>query len=163
MASLSDSLVKKLLKGRYIAALATRNADGSIHVVAVWYLFDGGSLYIATAGQSRKARNAQSNPNVSVMIDSRDVAASCGATVTGKAEIVTGASARPWVARIHQKYLSDEARADAKVGAVFAAIDDVVIKITPVKLISWDMRETDQQFFQGAIGQNPSYLLPLEP
>ena len=163
MASLSDRLVKKLLNGRYIAALATRNADGSIHVVAVWYLFDGGSLYIGTAGRSRKARNAQSNPNVSVMIDSRDVAASCGVTVTGTAEILSGDSARPWVARIHQKYLSGEARADAKVGAVFAAMDDVVIKITPVKLISWDMRETDQQFFRGAIGKNPSYLLPLEP
>src|ERR1700758_3439853 len=138
MASLSDALVRKLLEGRYIAAFASHNRDGSIHVVSVWYLFDGSSLYIATSDRSRKARNAQSNPKVSLMIDSRDVAASCGANVYGTAEILRGASSRQWVERIHRKYLSDAAIGDPKVGPVFAAVDDVVIKITPTHVISWD-------------------------
>ena len=162
MASLSDSLVRELLHGRYIAAFATRNGDGSIHMVAVWYFFDGVFVYIGTSGRSRKARNAQSNPNVSLMVDSRDVAASRGATLVGRAEILTGDSARQWVDRIHQKYLSEAARADAQVGPVFAAVDDVAIKITPTDVISWDMNQLDQQFFGGAIGKNPTYLLPLE-
>jgi hypothetical protein len=34
---------------RYIASLATRNRDGSIHMVAVWYLFDGSHVYVAKA------------------------------------------------------------------------------------------------------------------
>ncbi|HVM92395.1 MAG TPA: pyridoxamine 5'-phosphate oxidase family protein, partial [Terriglobales bacterium] len=76
MASLSDPLVKKLLDGRFIAALATQNSNGSIHMVAVWFLFDGSFIYVGTSGSTRKARNAQANANVSVMIDSRDVAAS---------------------------------------------------------------------------------------
>jgi PPOX class probable F420-dependent enzyme len=162
MASLSNSLVKKLLDGRYAAALATQNGDGSIHVVAVWFLFDGSSLYIATSGRSRKARNVQSNPHVSLMIDSRDVAASCGINVFGTAEILTGDQSRSWVARIHHKYLSSGALADPKVGPVFAALDDVTLKITPSSVISWDMRQTDQQFFGGAFEKNPGYLLPLE-
>jgi hypothetical protein len=41
MASLSESLVRQLLDNRYIASLATHNSDRSIHMVAVWYLFDG--------------------------------------------------------------------------------------------------------------------------
>jgi len=41
MASLSDSLVRQLLDDRHIATLATQNPDGSIHMVAVWYWFDG--------------------------------------------------------------------------------------------------------------------------
>ena len=162
MASLSDSLSRKLLVGRYIAALATQNADGSIHVVAVWYLFDGASLYVATSGRSLKARNVHSNPRVSLMIDSRDVAASCGINVSGTGEILQGELSRPWVARIHSKYLSDAALKDPKVGPVFAAVDDVTIKITPSSVVSWDMHQVDQQFFGGAIEKNPGYLLPLE-
>ena len=162
MASLSDPLVKKLLGGRYIAALATQNSNGSVHMVAVWFLFDGSFIYVGTSGSTRKARNAQANANVSVMIDSRDVAASCGVTVMGTAEMVSGDAAKQWVARIHQKYLSEAARADPKVGPVFAAVDDVVLRITPRSVISWDMEQIDQLYFSGAIGKNPSYLLPVE-
>lgn len=163
MASLSNALVKRLLEGRYIAAFASYNRDGSIHVVSVWYLFDGSSLYIATSDRSRKARNAQSNPQVSLMVDSRDVAASCGVNVSGVAEILRGGQSRHWVKRIHRKYLNDAAIADPKVGPVFAAVDDVAIKITPASVITWDMQEIDRQYFAGALGSNPSYLLALAP
>jgi len=162
MTSLSDPLVKKLLDGRYIAAVATQNPDGPIHMVAVWFLFDGSFVYVGTNGHTRKARNAQANPNVSVMIDARDVAASCGVTVMGTTEMLTGDSAKQWVARIHKKYLSEAARADPKVGPVFAAVDDIVLRITPKSVISWDMEQIDQLYFSGAIGKNPNYLLPLE-
>jgi PPOX class probable F420-dependent enzyme len=162
MASLSDALVRQLLDGRYIASLATQNPDGSIHMVAVWYLFDDAHVYVATSARSRKARNLQSNSNVSVMIDSRDVAASRGINIAGTAQIVTGDSSRQWNARLHRKYLSDAALADPRVGSVFAAVDDVTIQITPTSVISWDMRQADRQFFGGAIENNPTYLLPLE-
>ena len=72
MASLSDSLVRRLLEGRYIASLATKNPDGSTHMVAVWYWFDGAHIYTATSMRTRKARNLQSAPQVSLVIDSRD-------------------------------------------------------------------------------------------
>jgi len=163
MASLSDALVTQLLDGRYIASLATQNPDGSIHMVAVWYWFDGERVYVATSARSRKARNLQSNSNASVMIDSRDAAASRGINIAGTAEIVTGDSSRQRNARIHRKYLSDAALVDPRVGPVFASVDDVTIQITPTSVISWDMRQADRQFFGGAIGSDPTYLLPLEP
>jgi len=162
MASLSDPLVKQLLGGRYIATLATQNPNGSIHMVAVWYLFDGGHVYVGTSTRTRKARNLESNTTVSVMIDSRDVAASCGITIVGKAKIVTGEASHRWNAQIHSKYLSDAALADSRVGPTFAAVDDVTIQIVPSSVISWDMREIDKQFFGGAMESNPGYLLPLQ-
>lgn len=162
MASLSDALVRRLLDGRYIASLATRNPDGSVHMVAVWYLFDGSRVYVATSSRSRKARNLQSDTTVSVMIDSRDVAASCGINIAGTAKILTGDSSQRWNERLHRKYLSDAALADSRVAPVFAAFDDVTIQITPTSVISWDMREVDKQFFGGVIENNPTYLLPLE-
>jgi PPOX class probable F420-dependent enzyme len=162
MASLSDALVQQLLTGRYIASLATNQSDGSIHVVAVWYRFDGTHIYVATSSRTRKARNIQSNPKVSLMIDARDPDASFGATITGTAKFITGVASKKLNLEIHQKYLSAPALADPRVGPVFAGWDDVTVEITPASVIAWDMRVADKQVFGGAFASNPGYLLPLE-
>jgi len=162
MASLNDALVQQLLAGRRIAALATENPDGSIHMVAVWYWFDGTHIYVATSTRSRKARNLQDHAKVSLMIDSRDSAASFGATFAGTAQILTGDASRKWNLLIHGKYLSLSALADPRIGPVFAAWDDITIEIAPASVIAWDMREADRQVFGGAFAVNPAYLLPLD-
>jgi len=72
MASLSDALVRHLLEGRYIASFATQNPNGSIHMVANWYWFDGADIFVATSSRSRKARNLQGSTQASLMIDSRE-------------------------------------------------------------------------------------------
>jgi PPOX class probable F420-dependent enzyme len=163
MASLADALVRELLDGRRIASFATENPNGSIHVIAVWYWFDGSHIFVATSSRSRKARNLQSNPKVSLMIDARGATASGGVNIAGRAQILTGDSARKPREEIHRKYLSPAALADPQVGPVFAAMDDVTIQIVPVSVISWDMREVDRQFFGGILQKNPGYLLPVEP
>jgi hypothetical protein len=38
---------QEFLQGRHIAAIATENADGTIHLTAVWYLFEDGHLFVA--------------------------------------------------------------------------------------------------------------------
>ena len=162
MASITDALVQQLLKGRYIATLATQNPDSSIHMVAVWYWFDGSKIFVTTSSRSRKGRNIQTIPKASIMIDSRDPLASFGATFTGTAQILTGQASEHCSAEIHRKYLSEAALTDQKVGPVFAMWDDITIQITPTSVISWDMRVLDQQAFASAFAKNPSYLLPLE-
>jgi len=162
MASLADSLVKQLLEGRYIATLATKSPDGSIHMVAVWYWYDGTHIYVATSTRTRKAKNLQSDPAVSLMIDSRDPAASCGATIIGKGSAITGDPSRKLNEHIHGKYLSKAALADSRVGPVFAAWDDMTIQITPESVVAWDLREADKHVFGGALAANPGYLLDLK-
>ncbi len=103
MASLSDARVKQLLESRYIASFATHNPNGSIHIVAVWFWFDGTDIYVATASRSRKARNLQANREVSLMVDSRDPAASYGVTVTGSAQVLSGESSHRCNTEIHRK------------------------------------------------------------
>lgn len=160
MAALSDPLVQQLLHGRYIATLATLNPSGSVHMVAVWFFFDGGHIHVATAARTRKARNVQANSNVSLMIDSRDPAASCGSSVMGTAELLSGETAHRLNDQV-RKYLSASAMTDSRVGPVFASWDDVTIQIAPRSVFAWDMREADRQAFGGAFHANPSYLLPL--
>jgi hypothetical protein len=163
MASITDLLVQQLLKGRYVATLATENPDGSIHMVAVWYWFDGTKIFVTTSSRSKKGRNAQASSKVAIMIDSRDPLASCGATIAGTAKILTGQASQGRGGEIHRKYMSEAALADPKVGPVFIMFDDITIEITPASVISWDMRVLDQQVLGSAFAKNPSYLLPLEP
>jgi len=162
MAQISDAAVQEMLSGRYIASLATENADGSIHMVAVWYFCDGESIYIATSSRSRKAQNLRARSKVSLMIDSRNPAAQRGICIAGTARLLTGAPSSEWNAKVHRKYLSAAALADPKVAPVFDQWDDVTIQIVPNSVIAWDMRELDRQALGGAFQNNPEYLLPVE-
>lgn len=162
MAALTDPLVQQLLKGRHIASIATQSPNGSIHMVAVWYWFDGTNIFVATSSRSRKARNLQSAPKITIMIDSRDPAASFGVTISGTAQLLSGVESQKKNKEIHTKYLSPAALADARVGPVFAGWDDVTIQVAPETVISWDMREADRQVFGGAFESNPGYLLPVQ-
>jgi PPOX class probable F420-dependent enzyme len=161
-AKLSDPLVQELLSGRYVATLGTVNPDGSPHLVSVWFLCEGECCYIATASRSRKARNIKDRPRSSLMIDSRDPAASRGVTVSGPVRILTGDESRRRNAQIHRQYLSEAAIADSRIGPVFAQWDDVTLELRIEQVYAWDMREADRQAFGNAFRDNPGYLLPLE-
>jgi len=75
-----DPTLQELLRGRYIAALGTENADGAIHLTAVWYLFESHSLFVATSSKTQKVRNVAARPKASLMVDSRKPGAERGVT-----------------------------------------------------------------------------------
>lgn len=161
MASISDALVQELLNGRYVATLGTSDNDGTVHLVAVWFAYEGGKLYIATASRSRKARNLKARPQASLMVDSRDGWGAHGVTVSGSVRLLTGEESRAANASVHRKYLSEAAIADARIGPVFAQWDDTTLELTPEKVFAWDMREADRAAFGGAFRDHPEYLMPL--
>lgn len=157
-----DAGVQELLRGRRIAALGTENADGSIHLTAVWYLFDEGSVFVATNSKTRKACNAAARGTASLMLDVRTPGTERGVTLSGRAQLITGEESRRINERIHQRYLSQAAMADPGVGGVFAGFDDVTIRLTPESWFSWDMAVLDAQVLGGKLGKTPGYLLPLD-
>ena len=157
-----DPTNQRLLQGRYIATLGTENADGTIHLTAVWYLFESGSLFIATSSKSRKARNVAARPNASLMVDVRLPGAERGVTAAGKVELITGDKSQEINRRVHSRYMSAQAMSDPHIGPVFASFDDVTLRLTPVSWRAWDMTVLDAQAFGGRLGATPGYLLPLD-
>ena len=157
-----DAAVQELLRGRRIAAFGTENVDGSIHLTAVWYLFEEGSLFVATNSKTRKARNAAARGKASLMLDVRTPGTERGVTISGKAALVSGEESRRLNERIHQRYLSAAAMADPGVGGVFAGFDDVTIRLTPESWFAWDMAVLDAQVLGGKLGKTPSHMLPLD-
>ena len=83
-----DPTLQEILRGRYIATLGTENADGTIHLTAVWYLFESGSLFVATSSKTQKARNVTARPKASLMVDSRKPGTERGVTASGKVEVI---------------------------------------------------------------------------
>jgi uncharacterized protein YhbP (UPF0306 family) len=157
-----DPALQQLLRGRYIATLATENADSTIHLTAVWYLFESGHLFVATSSKSRKARNVSALPKASLMVDVRRPGAERGLTAAGKVELISGSQSQEINRRIHSRYMSATAIADPKIGPVFASFDDVSLRLTPTSWITWDMSVLDAQAFGGRLGKTPGYLLPLD-
>ena len=157
-----DLTFQGILRGRYIATLGTENADGTIHLTAVWYMFDDGYFFVATSSKSRKTRNVAARPKASLMVDVRKPGAERGVTAVGTVDLISGKESQEINRRIHSRYMSAAAMSDPDVGPVFASFDDITLRITPVSWSSWDMAELDAQALGGKMGGTPGYLLPLD-
>ena len=161
MQSATPSVAEEILTGRFIASLATENEDGSIHLTAVWYLFDGGCLYVATSSRTRKARNVMAQPKASLMVDIRKPGSERDLVAMCTVDVIAGESSREINARIHRRYMSEAAMADPRAGGTMAAMDDITLRLTPTCWYAWDMRILDDTLFGGAM-KTPGYLLPLD-
>ena len=157
-----DPALQQFLQGRYIATLGTQNADSTLHLTAVWYLFESGSLFVATSSKTQKARNVAARPSASLMVDARKPGTERGVTATGTVDLISGGQSLEINRRIHGRYLSPAAVSDPHVGPVFASFDDVTIRLTPVSWFGWDMAVLDAQAFGGRLGRTPGYMLPLD-
>jgi PPOX class probable F420-dependent enzyme len=141
---LSEQLPRELLDARLIANLATLNPDGSVHLVGMWFLWDGSALLSPTSRATRKARNLERDPRATVMIDdSRGGFDLRGVTLVGRAELVAGDEAFELNRRIHLKYVTERGLALEPVRS-YLATDDVTIRFTPERVSSWDLRSTEQ-------------------
>lgn len=155
MSQIDDSIIE-FLNGRHYATLATQNEDGSIHLTPVWYLFQDGGFLISSGTYAKKYKNILKRPGVSIMVDSRGRQGSeQWVSVTGKAEIIKGDESARIHAEILKRYLTVEALEHPVVGGGFTAIGEVTISVKPESVISWKMKDSDEQYFGGVLGQTP--------
>jgi PPOX class probable F420-dependent enzyme len=142
--ALADGLAREILDSRLIANLATFNSDGSIHLVGMWFLWDGEALLIPTNRQTRKARNVERDPRATVMIDdSKGGFDLRGVTLVCEADLVDAPASRELNRRVHLKYVTESG---LELDAVkrYLATDDVTVRLRPTKVSSWDLRSTAQ-------------------
>jgi len=118
-------------------ALATLDADGFPHVVAMNFLYRDGAYWMTSYGKAQKVVNVRRNPKAAVMVETGDSYAELkGVMVRGTCEIIEGEAAVrevfAWMA---------EARG-ASPGRPASASDSapkrVVMKIVPHKTTTWD-------------------------
>jgi PPOX class probable F420-dependent enzyme len=137
-------VASELLAARLIAKFATFNRDGSVHLVGLWFVWDGDALLFPTSATTRKARNLDRDDRATVMIDdSRGGLDLRGITLTGHAAIVRGPEAAAQNRLIHLKYVTERGR-DLQPVDAYLGTDDVTIRFTPEHFSSWDLRNTEQ-------------------
>jgi PPOX class probable F420-dependent enzyme len=155
--------VRELLSERRYATLATQDRDGTIHLTPVWFLFDGGRFYFGSSAASRKVENLRERPSASVIVDARQPGAERWVSAHGVTDILTGDEAAAINARIRERYLTQAAIDDVRIGPVFASGDDVTIRLTPRAWRSWTVRDYDERAFGGILGETPErWFVPVD-
>lgn len=64
-----DPIVRAFLDRSLVARIATRSAKGWPALAPLWFVEDGGRLYVTTGAATLAARNAAADPAVSVLLD----------------------------------------------------------------------------------------------
>ena len=122
-----------LAGSRRTATVATTRADGSPHVVPVWFIVDGDAVVFTCAADSVKARNLARDPRAAASVDDETFPYSF-VTVSGPVEIAV----RPddflaWTTRIARRYVG--ARAE-EYGRRNEQLDDWVVRLTAQRIFS---------------------------
>jgi PPOX class probable F420-dependent enzyme len=129
-----DDALAFLAAGMPTAALATTRADGSPHVVPVWFAVDGRDLVFTCASDSVKGRNLARDPRAAVSV-ADDAFPYAFASVSGSVRVVR----RPedflaWTTRIALRYVGAD-RAD-EYGRRDEALDDLLVRLTPERIFA---------------------------
>jgi PPOX class probable F420-dependent enzyme len=116
------------------AALATLDADGFPHVVAMGYFFADGAFYMTSYAKAQKVLNIRRNPRVGLMVETGTAYAELrGVMVRGTCEIIEDTEA----VRAAMQHRRRESTGAAR-GGVDSAPKRVLLKLTPHKIASWD-------------------------
>jgi nitroimidazol reductase NimA-like FMN-containing flavoprotein (pyridoxamine 5'-phosphate oxidase superfamily) len=136
-----QSKIDALLGEPLLARLATSNAKtNQPHVVPVWFLWDGESIWISGFSSTRKIRELMGNPRCAVLVepppDSKGMQA---VLLEGKAELIR--EPREFVAemalRIYTHYLGPEGVLAADPQSWAHDPESLLVKLTPEKTYTW--------------------------
>jgi len=136
MRSLSDAQIRQFLDedGR-TAKLATVAADGQPHVVPVWYIVDSDEVVVTMSSTTAKGRHLARDPRVALTVDDERPPFAF-VTVRGVATLLHDPpDLLDWTTRIAARYVPPDDV--ARLGARFADIDDLVVRIRPIRAIGW--------------------------
>lgn len=85
---MSDDEIEDYLQRSRTATIATVGADGTPHLVAMWYAVVDGAIWFETKSKSQKAVNLRRDPRVTVLIEDGETYDSLrGVSFEGTAEI----------------------------------------------------------------------------
>jgi nitroimidazol reductase NimA-like FMN-containing flavoprotein (pyridoxamine 5'-phosphate oxidase superfamily) len=135
------ALIEAVLAEPVLARLATTNPKTlQPHVVPVWFLWDGEYVWISSFSSTRKIRELKINPRGAVLIESKREGSKLQAVLLeGQVELLTQPRqlVRELANRIYIRYLGPEGVKDADPQSWLDDPQNLLIKLTPERIISW--------------------------
>ena len=134
-------LIEAVLAEPVLARLATTNPKTlQPHVVPVWFLWDGESVWISSFVSTRKIRELQRNPRGAVLIESKQEGGKLTAVLLeGPVELVREPHQRVYdiASRIYTRYLGAEGIKALEPQSWLNDPENLLVRLTPKHIISW--------------------------
>ncbi len=136
---MSDDEIGAFLEAGRDLQVASINADGTPHLVTMWYAMQDGEIAFWTYGKSQKIINLRRDPRLTVLVATGEVYEQLkGVSIQGQAEIVDDPDdVLRYGEAVYERYwgpLNDTVRE----GVRAMGAKRVVIVVKPDKILSWD-------------------------
>ena len=132
--------IEVLLGEPVLARLSTANANTlQPHVVPVWFLWDGVSLWISAFSSTRKVRDLMTNPRCAILIEPKESDKLQAVLFEGKADLID--QPRPLVCdisiRIYTRYMGREGAQAPEPQSWAVDPENRLIRLTPEHVYIW--------------------------
>lgn len=136
---MGDAEIQVFLEAGRDLQVASINADGTPHLVTMWYVVRDGEVAFWTYGKSQKIVNLRRDPRLTVLVATGDRYEELkGVSIVGRAELVGDPDAvLEYGKDVYQRYwgpLNDTVLA----GVRAMSAKRVVVVVKPEKILSWD-------------------------
>jgi hypothetical protein len=121
--------------------VGTTGADGAAHVSALWFVWDGTSLWLNSIVKSQRWTNVMRDPRISVLVDGgHDYLDLHGVELIGRAEPIGEV---PRVGAPNSELAEPERAFGVKYSGGQFEYDGrhAWLKLVPEKIVSWDFRK----------------------
>lgn len=139
---MTEHEVRDYLARSRTATLATVGADGTPHLVAMWYAVLDGDIWFETKAKSQKAVNLRRDPRVTVLVEDGETYDSLrGVSVEGTAGIVEDPE-RLWDVGVNvwERYNGPYSE-EAKPLVEFMLHNRIAVRVAASRVRSWDHRK----------------------
>jgi PPOX class probable F420-dependent enzyme len=137
---MTDAETRAFLDAGRDLQVGSINADGTPHLVTMWYELDGDDVCFWTYGKSQKVVNVRRDPRLSVLVATGEVYEELrGVSIIGHAEIVeTLPEVTAFGLRLFGKYWGPAEDELVRAGVEAQATKRVVIRVKADKTVTWD-------------------------
>jgi PPOX class probable F420-dependent enzyme len=137
---MTDEEVQAFLEAGRDLQVASINADGTPHLVTMWYAVRDGMVAFWTYGKSQKIVNLRRDPRLTVLVATGETYEELkGVSITGRAELV---EERDEVVRygeaVYERYWGPLDNDAVREGVRTMGAKRVVVVVKPEKVVSWD-------------------------
>jgi PPOX class probable F420-dependent enzyme len=135
----AEPALAEFLEEPNLCRLGTIDAAGDVHVVPVWFHWDGASFLVGSDAGDHKVENIRRTGRASVEIDS-DLRRKRGILARGRARIVDGDAGHAWYQAISEaqvrRYQPDKPPHETA-ARMASRGEPVVIEVRPEHIVSW--------------------------
>ena len=120
--------------------VASINADGTPHLVTMWYLRDGDDLCFWTYAKSQKVVNVRRDPRITVLVATGEAYEELrGVSINGTATVEEDLDAvLAFGEKVYEKHWGPIDNDMVREGVRVMGAKRVVIRVSPLKTTSWN-------------------------